>query len=44
MLILVAEPDPEEGGEGCEEDEGGVEEDVTGLSDHSVFKCDEERG
>ena len=43
MLILVAKPDPEEGGEGSEDEEGGVEQNVRGLRDHSIFECDEER-
>lgn len=43
-VILVAERSPCERGEGSEEDEGRVEEDVAGLGDETVFEGDQERG
>ena len=42
VVVLVAESGPCESGEGGEEDEGGVEENVTRLRDHAIFKGDEE--
>lgn len=42
MVVLVAECGPGKGGEGGEEDERRVEEDVTGLGDQAIFEGDEE--
>lgn len=42
-LVLVGEPDPEEGRQGGEEDDGRVEEDEAGLSDEAVLEGDEQR-
>lgn len=42
-LVLVREADPEEGGEGGEEDEGRVEEDEAGLGDEAILEHDHQR-
>jgi hypothetical protein len=44
MLVLVTEADPEEDCERGEEDEGGVEKDISGLGDDGVFESEEKRG
>lgn len=40
-MVLIGETDPAEDRKRGEEDQGRVEEDKSGLSDETVFKCDE---
>lgn len=44
VLVFVAEASPEEDGEGGEEDEGRIKEDVSGLGDHAIFEGYEHGG
>lgn len=43
-MIFVAKSRPCESGESGKEDERGVEEDMAGLGNQTVFEGDEERG
>ncbi len=43
-VVLIAEGSPSECGESGEEDEGGIEEDVTGLGDQAILESDQEGG
>lgn len=43
VFVLVAEARPAEDCERSEEDERGIEEDMTRLGDHAIFECNKER-